>query len=535
MHNDYVRPDGQWPPEFVLTGGDLRRFDVAQSQAVNWDAGGTWIPVTPITIGGAALFLTGGVVVGHTLSGGIATLSGGRIYLGASIYPSFQAPYSRAIQWPLLAQRYISHDPPGTVFSVIGIPNIIYPIESRALHNGGTLATANVAMAVGQKHLSLPGQLPQVQIVRDDWAPWVPNVWSGTTVYPVGSIVQPTHATSPGLVYVSTVAGGTSSSSEPNWSTAATINSSPATDGSVTWVATGFNGSAQKWQAATTYAVGAVVQPTPRNGLVYTAIAVTGTGTSGATQPTFPLSPTTTVIDNPGANQITWQCVGTPRAAHWLANTIYKKGVIVTAIPDNGFYYESNAAGTSGLSSPGWGTTVGGLTADGSGTFHWVCIGTNPVGAGSLVTPANADSYYAGGVIQTLSVPCFGANVIDTVNHSYALIAIDEAGVGSFQTLSSAPWAASQGYESSPIYLDSSFVQPVPPNGFFYVYETAGTALAIGVSGSTQPTWPTVIGGISAADGSVAGWECVGPVNASLNFFMSVAFSFTSIADMRPE
>ena len=98
-HNDYVRPDGQWPAESVLTPNDLRRFDVAQFQTLNGDAGGTWAPLKSITIGGQALVLTGGASVGHQLLGGILTFSGGRVYLGASIYPTFQTDVDREINW----------------------------------------------------------------------------------------------------------------------------------------------------------------------------------------------------------------------------------------------------------------------------------------------------------------------------------------------------------------------------------------------------------------------------------------------------
>lgn len=65
------------------------------------------------------------------------------------------------------------------------------------------------------------------------------------------------------------------------------------------------------WSPGIVYAKGAVVLPTSTNGLAFTAVAVSGTGTSSNTQPTWPTTPGATVVDNAGANQITWECNAT--------------------------------------------------------------------------------------------------------------------------------------------------------------------------------------------------------------------------------
>jgi len=60
------------------------------------------------------------------------------------------------------------------------------------------------------------------------------------------------------------------------------------------------------WTASTAYAVNDTVIPTTANGRIYRATAIAGTGTSAATEPTWPTTAAGTVVDNAGANQITW-------------------------------------------------------------------------------------------------------------------------------------------------------------------------------------------------------------------------------------
>lgn len=62
------------------------------------------------------------------------------------------------------------------------------------------------------------------------------------------------------------------------------------------------------WAASTSYAVGAIRRPTVRNGFAYQVTAKSGTGTSSATQPTWPTVIGATVTDNAGANQVVWTC-----------------------------------------------------------------------------------------------------------------------------------------------------------------------------------------------------------------------------------
>lgn len=64
------------------------------------------------------------------------------------------------------------------------------------------------------------------------------------------------------------------------------------------------------WAASTAYAVAAVHVPTTGNGLRYSVQSIAGSGTSGASEPTWPTRVGSTVVDNAGANQITWVCAG---------------------------------------------------------------------------------------------------------------------------------------------------------------------------------------------------------------------------------
>lgn len=98
-----------------------------------------------------------------------------------------------------------------------------------------------------------------------------------------------------------------SGSAVSNWYTAITFPVALETfiqnviDGCIT-------GSNSPWVTATAYAVGQIRRPTTRNGFCYRVTAIAGTGTSGGAEPTWPTYIGGTVIDNAGANQVTWAC-----------------------------------------------------------------------------------------------------------------------------------------------------------------------------------------------------------------------------------
>ena len=164
------------------------------------------------------------------------------------------------------------------------------------------------------------------------------------------------------------------------------------------------------WVAATVYALGSFVVPTTAHadGLIFKATAVSGSGTSGAVEPTWPGALTDTVVDNAGANQITWTAYttvailsaelqlldeqlapainGVDGSTHSVtgqnapatlraSDIAYTLGQIVAPNPPNGLIYQCSTAGTSGGTVPFWLTTLGSITSDGS-TLRWTCIGS---------------------------------------------------------------------------------------------------------------------------------------------------------------
>jgi hypothetical protein len=91
-----------------------------------------------------------------------------------------------------------------------------------------------------------------------------------------------------------------------------------ATSTTTTWQPGSTPANTGGWQSAHAYgATGVSVTPTAvhATGFWFLATQVSGTGTSGATEPAWPNSVGQTVVDNPGANQITWTCIGPTASA----------------------------------------------------------------------------------------------------------------------------------------------------------------------------------------------------------------------------
>jgi hypothetical protein len=106
------------------------------------------------------------------------------------------------------------------------------------------------------------------------------------------------------------------------------------------------------WAANTVYAVGDTVIPNTPNGRIYKATAVAGTGTSGASEPSWPTTDAATVIDNAGANQITW-----------TEQSVALDAGVFTEVANAGAY----ARVTLNPSDTNWEATQGGTTGNSSG------------------------------------------------------------------------------------------------------------------------------------------------------------------------
>jgi hypothetical protein len=77
------------------------------------------------------------------------------------------------------------------------------------------------------------------------------------------------------------------------------------------------------WAAATARGIGEYNNPTVPNAFLYRAVSISGTGTSGGVEPTLPTTLGATVADNPGANQIIWQCIRKPVAGDRFISEVY--------------------------------------------------------------------------------------------------------------------------------------------------------------------------------------------------------------------
>ena len=127
----------------------------------------------------------------------------------------------------------------------------------------------------------------------------------------------------------------------------------------------------EAWTPGTRYAEGTVVRPATSPGLE--RYRATDVGISGSVEPTWPTTVGTTVVDNTGPNQITWECI----SDQWQAGTAYSAGDVVRPIAGaTVFLFRALASGTSAGSEPTWPTDpddLGDPVPDGSGgtAFDW--------------------------------------------------------------------------------------------------------------------------------------------------------------------
>lgn len=296
---------------------------------------GCYRPTSPIVIGGAGLRVE--PTVPTTLSyGGVSTATGGRIIIAASAgdVPALSPPRSRTIRVPIVGNAYI--DPasnPGPFqtitddvhgWGIAGTGGSAYtlyiPIPGRCMHAGARLQTLSVEYFVRQRpsSLTVAGALAAL-IGTTGPTPlfpsptyFGPSAWVSGATHVLGDFVVPTIPNSTGFYYVATAVSGASGGSEPAWPT--TVGAT-VVDGGVTWTCTGtFAGYLNVWSATTAFAsngqFGTYVIPTlPSTNPGYYYLCTTA-GTSGSSEPTWPvptaLVPNPTVVDG----SVTWTCIG---------------------------------------------------------------------------------------------------------------------------------------------------------------------------------------------------------------------------------
>lgn len=133
---------------------------------------------------------------------------------------------------------------------------------------------------------------------------------------------------------------------------------------------------ATAWAATTAYAAGTIIRPVtaPSPDGLFVAVSTSGTGTSGASEPTWPAAAGNTVTDNAGANQIIWSNLGQSITVYSSANFQWTSATFSAAY--GVIYYNTGTASTSpliclvnfgGTLSPSSGT----LTVSPSATNGW--------------------------------------------------------------------------------------------------------------------------------------------------------------------
>lgn len=148
-------------------------------------------------------------------------------------------------------------------------------------------------------------------------------------------------------------------------------------------------------------------------------------------------------------------------APAWAGSTAYALGDRVLPTSPDGFVYEATVAGTSAGSEPAFPATIDGTVVD--GTVTWTCVSAR---AGNFAIPI--------GYTDISNDYDFGA--------------------------SASAWGASTSYT-----VGDKVIPVASPNGFYYQATVGGT------SGSSEPSWPTAIGG-TVADGGVT-WTCEGTLD----------------------
>jgi hypothetical protein len=133
------------------------------------------------------------------------------------------------------------------------------------------------------------------------------------------------------------------------------------------------------WQPSTSYQVGQEILVLSTADSTFYINVVTAGGTSGLTEPTWPVAIGTSSTDG----SVTWLNQGPTTAAplaDWTANNAYTGRTRI--VDSNGNVEIVKVGGMSGGTAPTWATTAGGTTSDGgSSGVTWVNAGVLPIAA----------------------------------------------------------------------------------------------------------------------------------------------------------
>jgi hypothetical protein len=146
----------------------------------------------------------------------------------------------------------------------------------------------------------------------------------------------------------------------------------------------------KQWTASTSYSYGDNVRPSTYNGYNYTC---TVAGTSGGTEPTWPTTVGSTVVDG----GVTWKCIdyiAFPSTYNpvgtWSGSYNAPLGYTVTA-GTTGLYATCTVAGTTGGTVPTWPKVVGATINDGGVT--WSMITPSSLVTGHVPKPVTLNGY----------------------------------------------------------------------------------------------------------------------------------------------
>ena len=253
--------------------------------------------------------------------------------------------------------------------------------------------------------------------------------------------------------------------------------------------------------------------------------------------------------------------VGPPAFLPPSSNVAYFPAIIDTLygpIPDTGTATSTSGTGggTSGATAPAWNVTLGGITSDGQLTwqnfgvpiYDWATDAPpsapilNPVAGNrqwrsNTVLAVNYAVLDNNGNVQVVivggttgqKVPIWNTQIPQLVNGfilSGSATTITQFGGttqdGSVQWRNigaPASWEPISYFPLSQVILDS--------NGNWQYISSASGGATYGTTGSTQPTWSTVIGG-TTTDGTIT-WTCLGPGTVLITGQVQYAYSWHSI------
>lgn len=269
-HNDFAFRDehGQPGNATVPEPSILRQLDLAASQGIDGDNGGTWNPASPIILGGAGLNLSGYVLAnGGVTTGPLASpralivsgvpavwLAGNRTRIVVFPLRDFGARFDETTIYQASTVTYDDGSSPGTVttlqntglFSLSTTTvRLIVPIPQFRCTVGnvsaGTSWFPTLRIRTGQSSVpSLLTGMPGFRLSKFTAAgAWqssqdvVIPTWAATHAYNVGDLVIPT---SPNSRQFRCTVGGTSGGAQPAGFPAAVVGTTIAGDGGVSWL-----------------------------------------------------------------------------------------------------------------------------------------------------------------------------------------------------------------------------------------------------------------------------------------------------------